>query len=92
MFRLPEEFNSLLISKGNDFRFMFLGTIYLIVLLNIGMNASYVILQPKEMPFNNEKIIYDNLDEGFYVIFEIWVFYICAKAFITGLKEKWLKI
>ena len=91
LFTLFEEFNLLLIKWGNDFRFMFLGTIYLIVLLNLGMNGVHFFLQPRDMPFDNNKIIYDNIDEGCFIIFEIWMFYICGKAFLIGLKDKWLK-
>ena len=71
------------------FRFVFLGSLYIVVVFTIITKVSKNILQPTELEhYTNSFKLYNSIQDVLMMIFQIWFFYVAFLGFKEGIKNK----
>lgn len=71
------------------FRFVFLGSLYIVVVFSIITKVSKNILQPNELEHYTDNFkLYNSIQEILFTLFESWIFFIVFLGFREGIKHK----
>ena len=71
------------------FRFVFLGSLYIVVVFSIITKVSKNILQPNVLEtYTSDYILYITIQDILLTLFESWIFYVAFLGFKEGIKNE----